>query len=134
MKAVCPGVVVIGVQPRASCPMRRSFHAGRWVEAEHAPTLSEAPAGGLCRETLDIVTRFVDDVITVSESEIADAIQHLTFEERVVAEGAGALAAAAALMGKLPQKRGLAALVISGHNIDPETLATVLTKGEEERV
>ncbi len=127
LKSAAPHIKVIGVQPEASCPMYRSVKEGEMVEVEHHPTLSEATAGDIPEETLDIVLRTVDDMVIVSEDEIAEAIRHLILEEKIVAEGAAALPAAAVLTGKINPEyyvgNGSCALILSGRNIDPEIIA-----------
>ncbi len=124
IKKAHPDALVVGVQPEASCPMYRSVQQRRLVEVEHRPTLSEATAGDIPAETLDIVLRYVDEMVIVSEREIERAIRHLLFEERIVVEGAGALAAAACLSEKISVGGAATAVfVLSGRNIDPDVLA-----------
>ncbi|MEX2355688.1 MAG: pyridoxal-phosphate dependent enzyme, partial [Thermaerobacterales bacterium] len=101
--------------------------AGRFTAVDHKPTLSEATAGGIEMATFDIVQQFVDEMVIVSESEIGAAIRFLLLKEHLVVEGAGALPTAAVLAGKLPYDRhGATVLVLSGRNIDPEKLLSVL--------
>lgn len=125
IKEASPSTRLVGVQPAASCPMYRSFKAGHMVEVEHLPTLSEGTAGGVPPETLDIVMRFVDDMVTVTENQIQDAMRHLLFEERLVAEGAGALSTAALLAGEVPRAEAgeTVVAVVSGRNVDSQVLA-----------
>ncbi len=127
IKAVSPETQVLGVQPWASRPMYESFRAGRMVQVEHQPTLSEGTAGGIAESTLATVLRYVDDIVAVAEENIARAIRELALRERVVAEGAGALTTAALLSGVLPPDLpGPAVLLLSGSNVDPELLLRVL--------
>lgn len=127
-KGVSSQVRVIGVQPAASCPMYRSFEAGHMVTTDHHPTLSDATAGDIAEETLQIVMRHVDHMVTVTEEEIARAIRYLLLNEHLVAEGAGALATAAVLSGRLPPDTPTPIiLVLSGHNIDEVHLVRAVT-------
>ncbi len=127
-KTISRGVRIIGVQPAASCPMYRSFEAGHMVITEHRPTLSDATAGGIAEETLQVVLSYVDQMVTVSEEEIAQAVRYLLLEEHLVAEGAGALATAAVLSAKLPTDVPTpVVLVLSGHNIDEVQLLHAVT-------
>jgi threonine dehydratase len=78
--------------------------------------------------TFDLVRRYVDRMVLVPEAAVADAIRGLFEEERVIAEGAGAAAAAALLSGTSMAGRKVA-VVVSGSNIDPEVLSNVLRRG-----
>ena len=79
--------------------------------------------------TFDIVSRYVDDVVTVSEDEIAAAILALLEKQKVIAEGAGAVSVAAAMFGKLPIEGKKVVCLVSGGNIDVNILSRVITRG-----
>jgi len=90
-------------------------------------TLADGVAGNLepGSVTVDIVRARVDDLLTVTEEEIAGAVRHLVREHGLVAEGAGAVAAAALLTGRV-RARGTCVALVSGRNIAPAALASVL--------
>ncbi len=128
LKHVDPGICVIGVQPRASAPMYHSVRAGRLVKVRHKPTLSDATAGAITRQTLRMALRYVDAVVTVTEEEIAASVTHLLLEDKLVAEGAGALPTAAVLAGHIPAPTTSrpAALILSGCNIDARHIGEII--------
>ena len=79
--------------------------------------------------TFDMVSQYVDEIVTVSEDEIAAAILALMENQKLVAEGAGATPVAAALFGKLPLAGKKTVCLISGGNIDVNILSRVITRG-----
>lgn len=126
VKALSPGVRVVGVQPEASPSLRESLRRG---EAIHryaaAPTLADGIAGGI-GDIAFTHRGLIDEVVTVSEAEIADAIAALVAWDQVVAEGAGAVAAAALLSGRVQGRGRPVAVIVSGGNIDAGELARLL--------
>jgi threonine dehydratase len=132
-KSIAPRIRIIGVETAASCAMRTSLRAGRITAIDPQPTLADGLAGNLepGAITFEIVQRYVDDIVTVAEHELARAVAGLVREEHVVAEGAGAAAVAAILAGKVPLT-GRAVAVISGANIDADRLMAVLREHPDE--
>ncbi len=128
-REIAPATQLIGVEVEASSPFTQSLAAGRIVEIDVKPTLADGLAGNLDPDTItfDIVRRNVDRVVVVSEDELRGAIRELFLSDGLKAEGAGAAAAAALLAGKIDVKDQRVAVVISGGNIDPQTLATCLS-------
>ncbi|MFO8059921.1 MAG: pyridoxal-phosphate dependent enzyme [Bacillota bacterium] len=129
--AVSPANAVVGVQPEASQPMVQSHRAGRLIEVSHHPTLSEATAGGISPDTFRVVMDGVSLMIAVTEEQIAAAMRGLMLSEQLIVEGAGALPVAAVLAGKIPADlpRPLV-LMLSGRNVDPEVILSVIDAGE----
>ncbi|MFY9824559.1 MAG: threonine/serine dehydratase [Thermoanaerobaculia bacterium] len=126
VKARAPGVRIVAVQPEASPSLSESMARG---EALHrfpaAPTLADGVAGGIG----DLVFRhraLIDEVVNVPESAIEETIVALLAEDQVVAEGAGAVAAAALRCGRLTPDGRPVAVVVSGGNIDAKHLARLL--------
>ncbi len=130
IKAHRPDVRVIGVQAEAQPAMRRSLDAGDRVRIDAAPTIADGIAvrqvGAL---TLDLVRRHVDDVVTVGEEELANAILLLLEIEKTVVEGAGAAPLAALLNRPLGLAGGTVVLVLSGGNIDVTMLSRIIERG-----
>jgi threonine dehydratase len=125
LRAVRPGIRITGVQSTQTRAMYEAFRAGRAVPVPVPPTLADGLAGCTDEATFQRARNVVDDIILVEESEIAAAIRALYSDDGVVAEGAGAVAAAALLTGRLrPRDRTIA--VISGGNIDGTRLADIL--------
>jgi threonine dehydratase len=126
-KAISPRARLIGVETEASHAMLASLRAGRITSIEPQPTLADGLAGNLeaGAVTFEIVRRYVDEIVVVSEEEIARAIAGLVAEEHVIAEGAGAVAAAAILARRVHPPGATVALVTGG-NIDVRRLLTTL--------
>ena len=79
--------------------------------------------------TFELCNRYVDEVVTVSDEEIAAAILALIEQQKLVAEGAGAVSVAAAMFNKVPIKGKKTVCLVSGGNIDVNTLSLVITRG-----
>jgi threonine dehydratase len=130
-KALRPGVKVIGVETEVLPCMLQAVEAGKPVTLEPANTVADGiavkRAGDL---TLEHVRRHVDEIVTVSEEEIASAILYLLEREKTVVEGAGAVGVAALMQRKI---RGLdgrrVVTVVSGGNIDVNLVARVIERG-----
>jgi threonine dehydratase len=104
--------------------------AGHLVEIVPAPTLADGLAGNPDPGTITfpMIQNFVDDIATVDEDAIRKAIAGLVTSEHLIAEGAGAVAIAAVLAGRIAVARRSLGLVLSGGNIDATTLRRVLTE------
>jgi threonine dehydratase len=81
--------------------------------------------------TFPVLQSNAEDVLTVSEEEILETLRFMLFRMKILVEPTGAVAAAAALFGKLPKDVGAAGVVISGGNVDPEVLAQVARGAEQ---
>lgn len=127
VKAISPGIEVIGVETEASPAFHTSLAAGRITTVVVRPTIADGLAGNMDPETItfDYVRRLVDRVELASESAIEDAVRALVAHEHLIAEGAGATAVAGLLGGIRP--RGVnVAVIVSGSNIDAARLAGLL--------
>ena len=129
-KSVNPNVKVYGVQAEGAASMYEAVKAGHVVRLPSVATFADGiavkEAGDL---TYDIVSNYVDGIVTVSDSEIAAAILAMMEKQKMVAEGAGAAAVAAVITGKIPCKDKKTACVVSGGNIDVNILSTVIGRG-----
>ena len=113
-------VRIIGVSMERGCAMITSQQQGKPVEVEELPTLADSLGGGIGLDnhwTFDIVRDYVDDLITLTEEEIANAIRHAYFEEQIVIEGSGSVGLGALLANKL-KPQGKTIVLLSGKNID----------------
>lgn len=120
LKARRPQVRVIGVSMERGAAMAASLAAGRPVQVEELPTLADSLGGGVGLEnrvTFAMARDLVDEVVLLTEAEIAEGIRHCYWRERQVVEGAGGVGAAALLAGKV-RPEGPAMLLLSGCNID----------------
>lgn len=118
VRAVAPGVRIVGAQSENTAAMARSLAAGRIVEIENVPTLADGLAGQIDAEAFDIGQHGIDEMVTLTEDEIARTIGWLSAEHGQRVEGAGACAAGAVWLGKLSTFATPAAVVVSGGNID----------------
>jgi threonine dehydratase len=130
LKAVRPGVRVIGVEAEGAASMAASLAAGHTVALERIDTMADGIAVKRVSDlTLAHVAALVDDVVTVSEEDLSRALLVLLERTKTVVEPAGAAPLAAALAGKLPAGDDPACLVLSGGNIDPTLLMRVIRHG-----
>lgn len=120
-------VRVVGVEVAGSRAMSAAVEAGRQVTVDVEDTLADGLAGNLepGSVTIGMVARYVDELVTVTEEDLREAIRYLAGQRGVVAEGAGAVPAAAVLKGLVPEGPGTVA-VVSGRNISTQALAGVL--------
>ena len=131
VKEVKPGVRVIGVQTSRLASMQAAVRAQAPVTLEPATTIADGIAVRRAGEvTFPVVARYVDEIVTVEEDEIASAILTLLEREKTLAEGAGASALAALLQGRttLPKEARTAVLVCGG-NIDVTLLSRIIERG-----
>ncbi|MER9894482.1 hydroxyectoine utilization dehydratase EutB [Mesorhizobium sp. M0119] len=120
VKGVSPATKVVGVSMARGAAMKASLDAGHPVLVEELQTLADSLGGGIGldnRLTFSMCRDLLDDVILLSEDEIATGIRHAYEQEREIVEGAGAVGIAAVLAGKV-KANGPAVLVLSGRNID----------------
>jgi threonine dehydratase len=120
IKAKRPEVTVIGVSMQRGAAMYQCIKAGKPVLVEELSTLADSLGGGIGLEnqyTFPMVRELVDDIILVSEAEIAAAIRHAYWEERQIIEGSGSVGLAALLSGRV-KPTGTTVLLLSGGNID----------------
>jgi threonine dehydratase len=131
VKALRPTAKVIGVQTEVLPSMLQAVEAGKPVTIEPANTIADGiavkRAGDL---TLEHVKKYVDEIVTVSEEEIASAILYLLEREKTVVEGAGAVGVAALMQRKVRGlERKTVVAVISGGNIDVNLVARIIERG-----
>ena len=130
-KAHRPQTRIIGVQTEAVPSMRESLAAGRPVAVDRRHTIAEGIAVKRPGElTLGLVQELVDDIVTVDEEEIANAVLLLLEREKAVVEGAGAAVLAAVVNDHVRQAKGRrTAMVLSGGNIDVTLLSRIIERG-----
>jgi threonine dehydratase len=131
LKESRPNIRIIGIEPEAFPSMKRAMEAGHTVEVPAHQTIADGLAVKRAGErTSELVRRYVDDIVTVDEDEIASAILKLLEIEKTVVEGGGAVGLAALMFGKVPDIEGkTVAVIISGGNIDPTLLSKIIERG-----
>ena len=130
IKTLRPDVKVYGVQSSGAPSMAASLKEGKLCHLNDVNTIADGIAvkePGV--NTFEISRKYVDEVVTVSDDEIAAAILALIEQQKLVAEGAGAVAVAAAMFNKVPIKGKKTICLVSGGNIDVNTLSRVITRG-----
>lgn len=123
-------VKIIGVEPENAPKMKMSIKAGKPVEIEAKPSLAD----GLVTKkpgdiTFRIISELVDDIVTVSEDEIAQAMYLLLERNKILAEGAGAAGLAALLSGKINVRGKKVVTIISGGNVDLTAIYRIILRG-----
>lgn len=130
IKALKPTCRVIGVQAAGAASMRHAFDEHRRVPLERVSTIADGIAVKMPGEkTFEYCRRYVDDIVMVSDDEIASAILSLMEQQKLVAEGAGAVSVAAAMAGKVDLAGRKTVCLVSGGNIDVTILSRVITRG-----
>ncbi|HKF06035.1 MAG TPA: threonine ammonia-lyase [Candidatus Sulfotelmatobacter sp.] len=129
-KETNPAVRVYGVQPSRIPSMKAAVEQGKPVTLDSAKTIADGIAVRRAGDrTLPLVQKYVDDIVTVEEEEIANAILLLLEREKTLAEGAGAAAIAAVLNRKLPLEGKRVAVLVCGGNIDVTLLSRIIERG-----
>lgn len=130
IKSLNPNVKVYGVQAAGAPSMVNSLHDGKIERLDKVATLADGIA---VKEpgsnTFEICSKYVDDVVTVTEDEISCAILSLIEQQKLIAEGAGAVSVAAVMFNKVPVKGKKVVCLVSGGNIDVTILNKVIRRG-----
>jgi threonine dehydratase len=127
-----PGARVVGVQAEACAPYIDSLAAHRPIGARSANTICDGIAVKRPGDfTLPLVERYLDEVVTVSDDEVAEAMVMLLERTKLVVEGAGAVAVAALMQGRVAApSEGQVCAVLSGGNVDASLLSECIRLGE----
>jgi threonine dehydratase len=127
VKGLRPAARVVGVEPEGSDAMRRALEAGEPVRLDPVSIADGLNAPFAGAHTLPIVRELVDEVVLVSEAEIADATRFLYARAKLACEPAGAAATAALMGGKFAYEQGESVVaVVSGGNVASETAVAIL--------
>ena len=130
IKTVNPRVKVYGVQASGAPSMKNAVEHGQIEGLDNVSTIADGIAVKKPGElTYEICSKYVDGIVTVSDDEISAAILALMEQHKLVTEGAGAVAVAAAMFGKVDLKGKKAVCVLSGGNIDVTILSRVIKRG-----
>ncbi|MCC8176320.1 MAG: threonine ammonia-lyase [Bacteroidales bacterium] len=130
IKELRPEVKVYGVQSAGAPSMEESVKGGHIKRLEQVSTIADGIAvkePGV--NTFDLVNRYVDDIVTVTDDETAAAILTLIERQKLIAEGAGAVSVAAAMFNKLPIEGKRVVSLVSGGNIDVNFLNRIISRG-----
>ena len=130
VKTLRPDIKIYGVQAAGAPSMEESLKKNHIMHLDSVSTLADGIAvkePGV--NTFDICQKYVDEVVTVTDDEIATAILYLVEKQKLVSEGAGAVPLAAVMAGKIPVKGQKVVCMVSGGNIDVNMLNRVITRG-----
>lgn len=130
LKTLKPDIKIYGVQAEGAPSMEESIKKGERIHLDSVSTIADGIAvkePGV--NTYEMVQKYVDKVVTVSDDEIAAAILFLIEKQKLVSEGAGAVPMAAVLFNKVPVKGKKVVCLVSGGNIDVTSLNRVVTRG-----
>ena len=129
IKQIKPSCKVYGVQAAGAASMYESMKKDKRTELPKVNTFADGTAVKLPGElTFDLCKKYVDEIITVTDDEIASAVLTLMEKEKIVSEGSGALSVAAVMFDKIPLKNKNVVCVISGGNIDVNILSRVINR------
>lgn len=130
LKSLNPNIKVYGVQASGAPSMQKSIHDHQIEKLDSVFTIADGIAvkepGTL---TYELCQKYVDEIVTVSDDEISAAILALMEQHKLVTEGAGAVAVAAAMFGKVDLNGKKTVCLLSGGNIDVTILSRVITRG-----
>lgn len=130
-KGVKPSIRVVGVQSTASPSLHAAMAAGRQVPVTVEDSLADGLSGNIAAGsiTVDLASRYVEEVILVEEPEIAAAMRSVLEHEHILVEGSAAVTVAALETGRLAVAGKRAALVLTGRNVAPSVLRSALGIG-----
>ncbi|MCI1946262.1 threonine ammonia-lyase [Clostridium luticellarii] len=127
-KSINPNIKIIGVQAEGANPMKISFDTGKLTYADEVNTIADGAAvkkpGDL---TFHVIKKYVDEIVTVSDQELMEAVFVVLEKHKLVAEATGVMSLAA--LKRLEFKGKKVVSLISGGNIDVVTMASLLNKG-----
>ena len=131
VKSLNPKIKVYGVQSAGAPGMINSLHDGKIETLPSVSTIADGIAvkcpGSI---TFDICSKYVDDIVSVTDDQVSTAILTLIEKQKMIAEGAGAVALAAVMFGKIPDFKGKkVCCLVSGGNIDVTILSRVINRG-----
>lgn len=130
VKHLKPSCRIIGVQAEGAASMWVSRNNGKITELSSVSTIADGIAVKVPGDlTFALCEQYVDEIVTVKDSEIAAAIMTLMEDQKIVSEGAGATTVAAILFGKVSTADKKTVCLVSGGNVDVTTLSRIITKG-----
>jgi len=120
LRPLRPGVRIIGVEPAACAAAKASREAGRRISLPPAPTVADGARMSVGEKAWSVISELVDDIVSVDDAEILEAVDFVLTRTKLVVEPTGAMTVAALLSRRF--EGGAAVAVLSGGNLDPETL------------
>ncbi len=121
-KSINPAIKVIGVEPSAADDGARSFKAGHIIPSNNPKTVADGLLTSLSEKTFAVIRRYVDDIVTVSESAIVQAMRTQWEVMKIIVEPSGAVPYAAVQSGAVEVKAKRVGVIVSGGNLDLDQL------------
>ena len=130
IKQLNPKIKVYGVQAAGAPSMVNSIRDGKIERLDNVSTIADGiKVKEPGQHTFDICSKYVDEIVTVTDDEIAAAILALIEQQKLISEGAGAVSVAATMFNKIPVKGKKVVCLVSGGNIDVTILSRVIHRG-----
>ena len=129
VKSINPDCKVYGISMKNGAAMYESLKKGKPVQIKEAESLADSLQGGILLDnkyTFEMVEKYVDEVILVSEKEIKEAMKHAFYEEHFILEGAAAVGIAAILSEKVDVSKQKSAILLTGTNISNEEFISII--------
>lgn len=127
-KGLCRNALVIGVEPSLADDAFRSLKAGYIIPSTYPNTIADGLRTSICARTFNFIRKFVDQIITVSEMEIIEAMRFLWERVKIIVEPSGAVPLASILSKKISVNNKKVGVILSGGNIDIEPFFQLLEK------
>ena len=127
-KGLCRNALVIGVEPSLADDAFRSLKAGYIIPSTYPNTIADGLRTSICERTFNFIRKFVDQIITVSEMEIIEAMRFLWERVKIIVEPSGAVPLASILSKKISVNNKKVGVILSGGNIDIEPFFQLLEK------
>jgi threonine dehydratase len=121
-KSLRPGIKVIATEPAGADDAAQSFHAHRLVHQENKNTIADGLRTDLGEPNFDLIQRYVDDIVTVSDESIVAAMRALWETMKIVVEPSGAVPYAAIAAGKVDCRARRVGIIVTGGNVDLDAL------------
>ena len=121
-KSMRPKIKVIAVEPANADDASQSFRAGRWLVTEKKFTIADGLRTNIGQPNFEIVQRYVDDIVTVSEEGIVSAMRTIWETMKIVIEPSAAVPYAAILENKIDVNGKRAGMILTGGNVDLDAL------------
>jgi len=127
-KGLCPDAQVIGVEPSIADDALRSLKAGYIIPSTYPNTIADGLRTSISEKTFNFIKKYVDQIVTVSEIEIVEAMRFLWERIKIIVEPSGAVPLAAVLSKEVSVENKKVGLILSGGNIDVEPFFQILEK------
>ena len=127
-KGLCPKSQIFGVEPSLADDAYRSIKAGYIIPSTYPDTIADGLRTSICKRTFEIINKYVNQIVTVSEADIIQAMKFLWERMKIIVEPSGAVPLAAILSNKIVVKDKKVGVILSGGNIDIEPFFQLLEK------